>query len=453
MEDIPNLRYFNLSAVANTGFDGYYDFAKFSLEHNPKLQAILLYITFNHLPEPATIGGDKAGLGAAKIHDAYVGPWSFIALPSFALRPMVTNYAYSMFGELTPLRKGGITDNSDAIHMIRSTEEEGGWWRELYGRKIGEKHKAFFDNLCGADDVLRGDPKAWVSPDGEFLPLVTFRKFAALAKSHDKKLLIVFHPHPCGRLNAEAQQALETAVKSVKREYPNVFVYPEHLFEHWPREVWIDQDHLYVGYEYFSTRRVARFLASTLGLPAKDEEKIRLPRTSITLPNEVPFWTTPGFGEGWLQFGTTTTPDGALWRLSETDKNERHYLQFRLPGVVPDRYYLAAITFKPIGDRMLHLILRDNVHMGITWCDPQGLEAGRHADSYDGNLVEEPDGFFTCWTIVKLVQDTAFLGIELLPRGGGFPYQGDGKSGMMVKDLRIYARTTPDVVVDTGMKH
>ena len=87
----------------------------------------------------------------------------------------------------------------------------------------------------------------------------------------------------------------------MKREYPNVFVYPEHLFEHWPREVWIDQDHLYVGYEYFSTRRVARFLASTLGLPAKDEEKIRLPRTSITLPNEVPFWTTPGFGEGWLR--------------------------------------------------------------------------------------------------------------------------------------------------------
>ena len=86
MKELDGVRYFSLSCCANTGFDGYYDFVKFALDHDPNLRAIVLYITFNNLPQQRLLGGD-AKLGAAKIHEAFVGPWSIVSLPSLALRP------------------------------------------------------------------------------------------------------------------------------------------------------------------------------------------------------------------------------------------------------------------------------------------------------------------------------------------------------------------------------
>ena len=126
--ELGGLKYFNLSTVANTGFDGYYDFAKFVLEHNPDLQAIVLYISPKFLPKPGMIGGDVQ-LGAAKIHEAYVGPWSIFALPSMALRPVVTDDLYTLFGLIAPRRRG-LSDGGDAINMMQSVKQEHGWWAE-----------------------------------------------------------------------------------------------------------------------------------------------------------------------------------------------------------------------------------------------------------------------------------------------------------------------------------
>jgi hypothetical protein len=452
MEDIPNLSYFSMNNVANTGFDGYYDFAKFALAHNPRLKAIVLYITLNNVPNNYIVGGDAGGLGAEKIHEAYVGPWSFIALPSFVLRPVVTNVAYSMFGYLVPLRKG-LTANVDAQNMMQSAESERGWWAEHDGRRIGSKNDQFFEQLCGKDDVFSRTRADWSSPNGNFLPLVVFKKFAALAKSHDKKLLIVFHPHPCATISSDTQQLLAETLDQVKSEYPNVQVFPERIFEHWPRQIFTGADHLYVGYEYYSSRRLARFLAAALGLPAKEAEQIRLPHSSISVPSEKPVWQNAGFKEGWLLEGVTASREGSMWKLTESDRNVRHYMETRLPGLVPNRYYLIALTYKPIGNRMVNLILRDNVREGLTWCDPQSLDAARRADFYDGSVVPEADGFFTCWGIIRLEQDVGFIGLDFLPHGGGFPYAGDGQSGILVKDFRVYARSSPDVVADTGPRH
>src|SRR5260370_38195148 len=108
--EIGDIRYFNLSTVANTGFDGYYDFLQFALDHNPKVRAIVLYLSLRFLPKPGMIGG-YAQLGAAKIHEAYVGPWSIIAFPPSALRPVATGDLYTLFGLVAP-RRSGI--NADA---------------------------------------------------------------------------------------------------------------------------------------------------------------------------------------------------------------------------------------------------------------------------------------------------------------------------------------------------
>lgn len=447
--ELGGLKYFNLSTVANTGFDGYYDFAKFALENNPDLQAIVLYMSLKFLPKPGMIGGDVQ-LGAAKIHEAYVGPWSIIALPSMALRPVVTDDLYTLFGLIAP-RRHGLSEGGDAINMMRSVKQEHGWWAEHDSRMIGDMKEKYFRDVCGSNDTAVLTVENLSSPEGEFLPPVIFDKFAALTKAYGKKLFIVFHPSPCGRLDNKVVHALDTSLSTLKQKYSNLFVYPEELFEHWPRAVFSTGEHLYVGYERYSSHRLARFIATALGLPHKAVDDVPLPRASLLVAGEKPVWKSSKFDDKWLLEGVVASPASeSSWRIVETDKSQRHYFETRIPGLVPDRYYLVAISYKPIGDRVINVVLRDLGHEGLTWCDPKGLEAGRRADFYDGSMIMNVDGSVVCWGIIKLTQDVAFLGIDLLPRGGGFPYRGDGQSGVLIQDISIYMRSSANVVIDAG---
>jgi hypothetical protein len=456
MKEVDGVRYFNLSCCANTGYDGYYDFVKFALEHDPELRAVVLYITFNNLPQLRLIGGD-AKLGAAKIHEAYVGPWSIVALPSIALRSVVTDMFYSLFGYVVP-RRNGLTDNLDAVKMMQSVQTERGWWGEHDPRNVGDKGKQFFSQLCGDPlDLWNVGRDSLNSTNGEFLPLVTFDKFASLAKSYDKKLIVVFHPHPCSRLNENTLQALKDAVSQVKQKYSNLYVYPEGIFEHWPREVFTGADHLYLGYEHFSSRRLGRFVAAALGLPAKTtgDIAIPLPLSSLLHADEKPVWQNESIDNKWQLQGVTATPEsGSSWRILETTAQAGlHSLETRISGLVPDRYYLVTLSFEPIGeDRLFNLSLRDAVggQGGVTWCDPAGREAGRRADFYDGSMVVNADGSMVCWGIIKLTQDQAYLGIVLQTRQNQSWYPGDGRSGMLLRSVRLYMRSSPDVVLNTG---
>jgi hypothetical protein len=48
--EIGNLRYLNLSTVANTGFDGYYNYAEFAFHTQSNLQGVVLYLSTRFLP-------------------------------------------------------------------------------------------------------------------------------------------------------------------------------------------------------------------------------------------------------------------------------------------------------------------------------------------------------------------------------------------------------------------
>jgi hypothetical protein len=110
---------------------------------------------------------------------------------------------------------------------------------------------------------------------------------------------------------------------------------------------------------------------------------------------------------------------------------------------------LVAVSYKPIGDRVISVALRDAGHEGSVWCDPKGLDAGRRADFYDGSMIMNADGSIVCWGIIKLTQDQARIGIDLLHQEGSFPYQGDGRSGLLLRNISLYMRSSPDVVVGT----
>ena len=449
MKEVGDIRYFNLSCCANTGYDGYHDLMKFALDHDPRLRAIVLYVTFNNLPPPRLMGGDPK-LGATKIHEAYLGPWSVVALPSIALRSVVTDAFYSLFGIVAP-RGNGL--NFETLDMLRSVHDEHGWWGEHDPRSAGDKGKRFFRELCGPRDLWDIGRDSLSSASGEFLPLVTFDRFAALAKSYGKKFIIVFQPHPCSQLNEKTLQALEDSLSLLKRKYSDLYVYPDGLFEHWPHEVFSSADHLYLGYERYSSLRLGRFVAATLGLPSKTTGDVPIPLPfPLVRADEKPVWQNGNIDEEWHLQGVHATPaSGSGWRILETAQIEQHSLETRISGLVPDRYYLVAVSYEPIGDRMIDLSLRTAVkdHKGSTRCNPDGLEATRRADIYDGSMIVNADGSIVCWGITKLTQDQAYLVIDLLSPKTRSWYQGDGRSGLLVRNISLYMRSSPDVVAGT----
>ena len=288
MKEVDGIRYFNLSCCANTGYDGY-KLREFALEHDPKLRAVVL---LHNLQQPASTEIDRRGCQARCRQDPRSICRTVVdrTLPSIALRSVATDIFYSLFGHVVP-RRNGLTDNLDAVKMMKSVHSERGWWGEHDPRNVGDKGKQFFSQLCGDPaDLWNVGPASLNSTKGEFLPLVTFDKFAALAKSYDKKLIIVFHPHPCGQLNEQTLQALEDSVAQLKQKYSNLYVYPAGIFEHWPREIFTGADHLYLGYERFSSRRVGRFVADALGLPTTTtgDTPIPLPAPSLLRADEKP---------------------------------------------------------------------------------------------------------------------------------------------------------------------
>jgi hypothetical protein len=366
------------------------------------------------------------------------------------LRAVVTDVFYTLFGLVAP-RGNSLNNNFETLDMMRSVHDEHGWWGEHDPRSAGDKGKRFLRELCGPRDLWDIGPESLSSASGEFLPLVTFDRFAALAKSYNKKFIIVFQPHPCGQLNEKTLQALDDSLSLLKRKHLNLYVYPEELFEHWPREVFSGADHLYLGYERYSSLRLGRFVAAALGLPSKTTGDVSVPLPSpVVRADEKPVWQNGNIDERWhLQDVVASPAAGSSWRIVETAQRALHSLETRISGLIPDRYYLVAVSYEPIGDRIIDLSLRTAVkaRAGATRCNPDGLEAMRRAGIYDGSMIVNADGSIVCWGIFKLTQDHAYLAIDLLSRTTRSWYQGDGRSGLLVRNISLYMRSSPDVVL------
>jgi phospholipase C len=98
-------------------------------------------------------------------------------------------------------------------------------------------------------------------------------------------------------------------------------------------------------------------------------------------------------------------------------------LQATVSGLVPNRYYLLMATYRPVGERVVELSLKDAQAERYSWsrCNSKTEQASRH-DFYDGSMNLNADGSFTCWGIVKFTQNSAVLRIELVPQNAGSPY-------------------------------
>jgi hypothetical protein len=300
------------------------------------------------------------------------------------------------------------------------------------------------------DDVM--------SPGGDFLPLVIIDKFAAFAKSHDKKLIVVFHPHPCNQLDDKTMRALDSAVSALKASYSNLYVYPEGLFEHWSHEIFTGADHVRVGYEQFASRRLGRFLADALGVPAQltPQSPPPPPQVPVVRSGEAPIWVNGRIGDDWRLDGLAAANlAGSGMRVIEMGTTGRHSIETVISGLVPNQYYLATARYKVVGDRIVHLTLRDvnGAQQGLTYCNLKAEEARRRGNFYDGGMSLQFNESVLCWGIIKLTQDSAVLGIDLLLQNAGRFYQGDGQSGLMIQEFSLFMRSSPDVLIDSGARH
>jgi hypothetical protein len=456
MKDIGGLQYFNLSCCAGTGFDGYYDIATFAAAHVPNLRAVVVYLTPNNLPRPGSNEAEPE-LGATKLHDSFVGPWAFIKFPSMLLRPTVTDNVYTLFG-LIEARRHRSPGNAAVVAMEQSVRDERGWWPEHDPRRVGAREKQFFRNLCGDDDVIQGlTIDSLTTSDGDFRPLGVFDKFAAFAESRGKKLIIVFHPHPCRHWDDRIQRALAKAVSSLKSKYPNLSVYPEELFEHWPRETFSGADHLRVGYERHASQRLGVFLADSLGLPTRSADRPPPPPSppSLIRPAEKP-WIGGRIGDEWRLNGVVAANvAGSATTVTEAETIGRHALETKISGAVPGQYYLASVTYKPLGDRIVNLSLKDaNAGpQGRVSCNFKTEEATPRGRVYDGSMNLHADGLVTCWGIFQLRQSEATLDIELMLQNAGIYYRGDSRSGLLIHEFALFVRADPDALPDPAARH
>jgi hypothetical protein len=457
MKYLGGLRYVNLSSIANAGFDGQYAIAEFMFRRNPSIKALVLYVTLNQLPNVDMTGGDQNTGGPERIQESFTAPWAYLNPPSMAVRRQVTDAVYSRWGTLRP-RQARFFDVGEVFgDMLVSIREHFGWWPEHDPRFAGARLRNYWRQMCDDSGTrVFGDGGRYYLHDPilgkRSYFLAYLQRFADLAASHGAKLVVIFHPYPCSKLEGDFLPARKADVEAVRDSNPNVVYRPESVFEPWPMAAFITYDHLRAGYDERNFERVGRFLADALG--ARDGPQGRVeqpgnPPAESLAPNPRSVLRALGRAGGATAeadgVSITPSPEGegpasASVRIVESGGYGPHLARIELKDLQPDGRYVVSATVKPIGVRGLRMEILDSgssVDRGNVQCDMNGLEAVRGAQTPDAGLEALPDGWMRCWLVPTAASAHAILNLVVLNDGGQRTYAGGGNSGILVKDVTI----------------
>jgi hypothetical protein len=458
MKYLGGMKYANLSAVANSGFGGYYAIADFMFRRNPSIKWLVLYVTLNDMPRVDMISGDQVTGGADRIQNSFTAPWAYVNPPSMALRRRVTDAVYSRWGTLRPRQTRFFEVGEVFSDMLVSIRKHFGWWPEHDPRFAGTRLRDYWRQFCddnGTRVVGDGDQFHLHDPilGRRSYVRAYLQRFADLAARHGAELVIMFHPYPCQKLEGGFLPARRADLETVRESNTNVAYRPEAMFEPWPISAFITADHLRAGYDERNSERVGRFLADVLGI--RDIPPGRSPggpQAGSLAPN--PRGILGPAGEG------AAKTDGASIRPStggdgssptsvdivESSGYGAHLVKIELGDLQPGARYAVSAVVKPIHARGLRLEVLDSdfsVNRGNAQCKMNELEAERGANTMDAGIEVMPDGWMRCWFVPTFAASKAILNLALLNEGGQRVYMGDGNSGVQVKNLALQPWTLP----------
>ena len=439
---LSGLRYANLSCCANTGFDGYASIAEFMLHHVPTIRAVVLYISLNNPPhDPASLSSDVIG-GEDRLRSAF-GPLAPLTSPGMlSLRHAIVRPLYELdglfgqsglmpFGELWP----------ELIQSLRATR---GWRPEQDVHRLPAGQLQKFQELCGPDFVRRVDGYRPEDYTRDIFGLrhsyteIELRRLADVARHHGARLILLLQPYPCRALAGSYVEALRSDIAAVAADYPNLIVPDPALFEAWPAQWFSSADHLRAGYEDLTSRRAGRLIAKALGI-AYVEPPIPPPRK----PSRPVLSTGASGFASWKVEGLTmkVAPEGEGAVLVETADAREHHLGLTLLSPPPGTY-VATIRFKTAAPREVFfrfLSLQWPGDSGHFHCSAASGEVSRTMSVLDAAIEALPDGSMKCSGKFKITRAGSLIDVGLSPNLAVAPYQGDGRSSVVLYDFELSA--------------
>jgi hypothetical protein len=339
----------------------------------------------------------------------------------------------------------------DAIwpDMVQSLRADKGWWAEHDWHQTSAKQDQMLTWLCGPTQVrsFGGDSSLNYTRDifavRQSYMQIELRRLAHLTARHHAKLIVLFQPYPCAAAPGEDFiPAREADIAAVATEYPNVVAPDPVLFEHWPGKWFTGPDHLRTGYEDAASRRVGRTIATALGLPIVEPPEPPVPSAAV------PVWSsTDVAAPPWRQEGLVLTPhaDGSGIVISETTSAGWHRIETNLPDL-PAKTYVFSTTFRADGTRQIQLEMRDAQlpgAYGTVRCSAADGDSSRYGAMIDSGIEGLPGNVFRCWGKLTLTKIGAVIAIDLSRSGReAGPYQGDGRSGVVLYNVDISAVDT-----------
>jgi hypothetical protein len=250
-EELPGLRAVNLSCCANTGFQGYHDIARYMLDRNSSIKAVVVYISL--------LGWPRIGLvqPSAEVQTRMVGRGftdleSYLNPPSIAYRRAITEQLYSA-GGLFPSLLHTVLYPPWHTEFTRS----GGWIPAAEPQMTEAEQRAFCKQHFRADEAEYSS-RDYLGRRTSYFQLA-MGNMHALAQRRGARLVLIADRMPCD-IDPHWLASRRAEVAAFSEHHPDVAIFPAPIYEQAPWREYVKPIHIAPDSHAIATRRVARFL-------------------------------------------------------------------------------------------------------------------------------------------------------------------------------------------------
>jgi hypothetical protein len=284
MSYIPGFSYLNMGVATNLGYSGYYNLAKFQLEHNRNVRYLVIYTSpLGGVPRKI-LWDEGEKLMAPLIHSEFVSPFHrLFQLPTLSARRAVTDFVYYM-GFRFKKRNEVLSPNRGYLAFHAIFRQSGGWTREtdVEGDIPANIYQAILPgvtvnetaNPAAIRYALAQMPKVTDETFFDWLTLSrksyfdeVYGAFVQLARDHGAKLVVIFNPLPLSSKRPEFDALMDwksiyAGIERVKKNNPDI-IFSD--IDFWPDEKFSVFSHISTQHAVESSQRVGRIMKEVIG--------------------------------------------------------------------------------------------------------------------------------------------------------------------------------------------